>query len=469
MVHRKQYRRRKPGMSDFYNLKSSSTGSETARKFPSIKVMYPFSHQVGGHTQMLLLEPDTLCKPLIQRELHFYQNVPREMKRFVPDYKGVMQVQHGNKSSEFLQPFKKNSVACSNENNKKQNKNHDTIEWLQCGSRQQYRLQVHGYKSGMTFLGDPVPQFLVENKHNSSNYSYLLLLENVASHFCRPCILDLKMGTRQHGDDASDDKRCRQMAKCTASTSATLGVRLCGMQVYQANRRNYVWKDKYYGRTLDECGFRCTLYQFFHNGIQLNVSFIHRVLEKLQELRKAVENQHSFRFYSSSLLVLYEGCESIDNSLGFGNRIQAISSHNIFYDGEENFKSHFIREHPICDKRILTSAPPRSLSYESIFENVKDITDVSEMSHSWWSLNKLSRHSCISARASGYSSVDIRMIDFAHTTYKGYKGDTTIHNGPDNGYLLGLDNLVRLLREVLDINQSVSKGLLLLHEKMVFG
>ena len=53
--------------------------------------------------------------------------------------------------------------------------------------------------------------------------SDFMLLENITSRYHLPCILDLKMGTRQHGDDATDEKRHRQMAKCAASTSASLG------------------------------------------------------------------------------------------------------------------------------------------------------------------------------------------------------------------------------------------------------
>jgi hypothetical protein len=45
--------------------------------------------------------------------------------------------------------------------------------------------------------------------------------------------------------------------------------------------------------------------------------------------------------------------------------------------------------------------------------------------------------------------VDVRMIDFAHTTFSSRRGNSTLHHGPDCGFLTGLDSLKRLLLEIL--------------------
>lgn len=43
---------------------------------------------MSGHTQLMLLDSSTICKPLIERELFFYLNIPESLHSFVPRYKG---------------------------------------------------------------------------------------------------------------------------------------------------------------------------------------------------------------------------------------------------------------------------------------------------------------------------------------------------------------------------------------------
>lgn len=59
-----------------------------------------------------------------------------------------------------------------------------------------------------------------------------MVLENLTAKFKCPCILDLKVGTRQHGDDISEEKRKKHIERCANSTTKTLGVRICGLQVH---------------------------------------------------------------------------------------------------------------------------------------------------------------------------------------------------------------------------------------------
>lgn len=144
---------------------------------------------------------------------------------------------------------------------------------------------------------------------------YFLLLEDLTSGMKRPCIMDLKMGTRQYGVEASAKKRESQRRKCASTTSRDLGVRVCGLQAWDAKSQTYVFKDKYWGRDLkagDE--FQRALTLFLYDGVDYSSVLRHipTILQKLNQLEATVQRLRGYRFYAASLLMFYDGDTSAE-------------------------------------------------------------------------------------------------------------------------------------------------------------
>ncbi|XP_046880846.1 LOW QUALITY PROTEIN: inositol hexakisphosphate kinase 1 [Hypomesus transpacificus] len=399
----------------------------------------PFVHQVGGHTSMMRYDDHTVCKPLITREQRFYESLPPDMREFTPEYKGMVLVCFEGDMDGYInlvaypyvetegaeqeelgerdQPRRKHSrrsLHRSSSEHKDERPAHesDSSENLQELKSPRLELQIHSDVPFQMLDGNSVlslekichnPWSLRCHKQQLSRmrseskdrklYKFLLL-ENVVHHFSCPCILDLKMGTRQHGDDASEEKAARQMKKCEQSTSATLGVRVCGMQVYQMDTGHYLCRNKYYGRGLSIDGFRQALYQYMHNGAGLRRDLFEPVLGKLRSLKAVLERQASYRFYSSSLLIIYEGREHSGPPPAPPPAPGHASGHASGHAPTE------LRKGP---NATATRPPP---------------------------------------------GVDVRMIDFAHSTYKGFRDDQTVHVGPDRGYVFGLESLITILEAI---------------------
>ena len=84
-------------------------------------------------------------------------------------------------------------------------------------------------------------------------------------------------------------------------------MRLGGMQVYQANIGRYICRSKTYGRGLTTAGLKSALRQFFSDGLTIRSDVIRALLQRLSQLRELLASLDSFRFYTSSLLITYDG------------------------------------------------------------------------------------------------------------------------------------------------------------------
>lgn len=279
----------------------------------------PFCHQVGGHTCVLQLNDRIICKPFVENEVTFYTNEPDELKEFTPKYLGETEVLYdvsddrkcllAQISSDLMEEEGLHFVDSSDDvtcqpllpkRNRKRSRNssdEDTLKALKRGCSQGLAVWSRScIERQITRYG-----FWANNQPQK-----FIMLENLVYNYSHPCLMDLKMGRRQFGNDSSAEKRKLLAERCAHSTSATLGYRINGSQVYKSSNHQYVFHDKYFGRELDDSGAVEELYHFFHNGFKLRCDVIQELINKLNRLESYLSYQHVFNFFSCSLLLIYD-------------------------------------------------------------------------------------------------------------------------------------------------------------------
>lgn len=137
----------------------------------------------------------------------------------------------------------------------------------------------------------------------------VVVLEDINTSFRLPCVMDIKIGVRHYDDDATPAKQQRHIQKANSTTTASTGVRFIGLQCWKDG--SYAFRDKYHGRRLKEVDLVPEARWFFHNGATLRTDCIKLLLVKLLAITKNMEKQNLFKFYSSSLLLVYEGDDTL--------------------------------------------------------------------------------------------------------------------------------------------------------------
>jgi len=177
--------------------------------------------------------------------------------------------------------------------------------------------------------------------------------------------------------------------------------------------------NKYHGRKLTLAGFKEALYQFFHNGRRLRHELLSPVLRRLRDMQATLEACESYRFFSSSLLINYDGDPQ---------RARARPRPRGGEEGDED-------------------EPSDEDEYEEE-EGEFGFSSSSSSSSGGGGVAGAKANSSRGAAAAGGSQVDVHMIDFAHTTCRHYGEDSVLHEGQDSGFIFGLQNLITLISQL---------------------
>lgn len=273
-----------------------------------------------------------------------------------------------------------------------------------------------------------------------------IMLENVAEHYQKPNILDVKLGARLWADDAPRAKREKLDRNAEETTSKALGFRIAGMRIWQGLESiddsaplidGYSVYDKHYGRALTAETVRQGFEHFFRikKGDPLNKRIkrvIGRFVEDLEGLQRALEKEES-RMYSSSLLFVYEG-DRIALQEAF------ITEKKLLDSLEEEATNSGDASNGTCSANSMVS----SNGHSSLLSDAPSDRAPLPPHHTIMtaSLHEPNAEDDEDEQPPIPPIQALKLIDFAHAEW-------TPGQGPDENMLHGIRTVIKLLRELL--------------------
>jgi inositol-polyphosphate multikinase len=281
----------------------------------------------------------------------------------------------------------------------------------------------HGVAAPAGVIADPTPGLIRRATWKPSGGKKIatgtaIVLENVASGFKHPNVLDVKLGARLWDENAPEAKRRKLDEVSGRTTSGSLGFRIAGMKTWAGDETAEVEVtpsekefvevkgrvksyNKFYGQHFGQDNVVEAFTAYFgglkHGGTDTGKlrlrgkhapTIVGRFIRELESVQYVLENEES-RMYSASVLMVYEADEAaLEESLANeGKGSQEADDDGADDDDEDD---------------------------EDEDEDTKP-----------------------------HKVHELRLIDFAHATW-------TPGQGPDENALNGIRNLLRILRSLID-------------------
>ncbi|KAL1967944.1 hypothetical protein VTN77DRAFT_2361 [Rasamsonia byssochlamydoides] len=302
-----------------------------------------------------------------------------------------------------------------------------------------------------------------------------IVLENVASGFRRPNVLDVKLGARLWADDAPPAKRTKLDAVSKETTSSTLGFRIAGMKVWIGDKESntqgdgaeytdpYMTKyegseghkgqviekngyrryDKWYGRSFTaenvKQGFETFLAGAKAGKVDRSKLIARRLAEELRHVQSVLESEES-RMYSSSVLIIYEGDpDALEEALEEEKKRKEMKENSPEPEDEDDEKEIFnppagfeLVDVKVGDEAL--AAAQGSLKLDMGSQSIPLPGDAEEGYEEEEECEEEEEPSKVH---------DLRLIDFAHASW-------TPGQGPDENALKGVRSLLKIMEELAE-------------------
>ena len=139
--------------------------------------------------------------------------------------------------------------------------------------------------------------------------SLYLVLDDLASAFPHPCVLDVKMGTQTFDEAAPPSKVAEEVSKFPHQPLT--GCRIAGLRTFTPSTASHTTRTKQWCRALTPPDMPAALTAWLtcDGQLPLPLPVVHSLLAQLRRLHRLFEGQTDFRLYSSSLLLVFDALQ----------------------------------------------------------------------------------------------------------------------------------------------------------------